>query len=681
MASVRTVMIAATLGLAAQASVQAGAQAGGSAPPQKALARVAPAPAPSPGQNADELVVGPPPAWVVASAPAALREADRGAVEGGVYYALLETQTRLEPDGTHNYRRSAATVTARAGLEATGRFAASYDPTDTELIVHHVRILRDGEPPRDVLDAMTIEAARQETRLAQGIKDGTITLFGEIPGLRVGDTVDIATSLIERTPLWPGHTAGGFYMEWSVPTGLNRFRVLVPEGTRLALSTRGDAPEPVVTTDRGVTAYDWQRVHAAPRQGVSAVPLDVAEFAETTYGTWGDWNAVARWGAALYDRDLTLPDALKARLRASRRETMDARITEAIRIAQDEVRYVSDAVGLGAYTPRTPRVTWANGYGDCKDKAVLLVALLREIGVEAEPALANMQHGHALGGQAATPTAFDHVIVRIRRGRRTVFVDATSTLQGGVFPNLAPPNYGYVLPLTKKGQLEKIAVAQPQDRQLDVVETFDLGGLTGDATLRVTTTRTGGLADAFRMQSDSQSTASISESYLSFYRELYPGIEETAEVVIEDDRDANRTVVTERYRVPAEAMEAMRLEFNIYPSGAMIGLPSRPKADRTLPIALPYPVKARHRVTLLNAGLPFDEEAPIRREVGPLRYAVTTKAAGRDLTVTYEIETRGDRIEPGDLSAYAEAQTLWDRESSTVWTLPRDRKEAMRLAR
>ena len=627
--------------------------------------------------------VAPIPDWVVAQTPVPPRAEDADRIEGGAYYALIDLQRRLDPGGagTHSFRRTAVTVTARAGLEEVGRFVTAFDPTDSTLVVHHIRILREGEPPRDVLPLMTLEAARQEEGLDRGVTDGVLTVFGEVPSLRVGDTLDVATSVLYREPHWPDQIAGRASMQWSVPSGRNHHRVLVPKGRTLTLVPYGDVEAPRRASAGGMTSYTWDAVHAAPRRAVPDVPVDVAVFGSTSYASWSDWTAVARWGQALYDQDLTLPDALATRVGALRKRPKPERITAAIRIVQDEVRYRSDAVGLGAYVPRPPKVTWANGYGDCKDKSLLLVALLRALGVEADAALADTQTGHALRAHAPTPTAFDHVIVRIGGARRPVYVDATWSLQGGTYPAITQPDHGYVLPLTRRGKLTKIALSVPDAPQAVVSETFDFADADG-AGVRMTarTVRTGRLADGFRSTVEASSVAKLSEQYLSFYRQYYPGLTLDAPMTFEDDRAANRSVVTEHYLLPPPATDALRDGFPIVPSGVMVGLPEVLDPERALPLALPYPVRARHEVRFLNQAVPFEAAAPVAQTAGPLSVSVTQEAEGHDMHVAYEVVATDDRITPADLEAYRALYRAWDDEVRTTWTLPRDNFSVLQRA-
>lgn len=47
----------------------------------------------------------------------------------------------------------------------------------------------------------------------------------------------------------------------------------------------------------------------------------------------------------------------------------------------------------GNYVPQMPAFTWEKRYGDCKAKALLLLAMLRALDIEAEPVLASVGAG------------------------------------------------------------------------------------------------------------------------------------------------------------------------------------------------------------------------------------------------------------------------------------------------
>ncbi len=79
---------------------------------------------------------------------------------------------------------------------------------------------------------------------------------------------------------------------------------------------------------------------------------------------------------------------------------------------QTDVRYVAIELGIGGHQPHPAAEVFSHRYGDCKDKATLLSAMLKEIGVESYYVLINTERGSVT---AATPPNldFNHVILAI----------------------------------------------------------------------------------------------------------------------------------------------------------------------------------------------------------------------------------------------------------------------------
>jgi hypothetical protein len=98
---------------------------------------------------------------------------------------------------------------------------------------------------------------------------------------------------------------------------------------------------------------------------------------------------------------------------ASGQRTLAGKIAAVARYVQQRIRYAAVEVGLGGYQPHAAATVLANGYGDCKDKATLLIAMLRTLGVRADYVLLNAERGIVPRGYAS-PKSFDHAIVAIR---------------------------------------------------------------------------------------------------------------------------------------------------------------------------------------------------------------------------------------------------------------------------
>src|SRR4029079_15714886 len=75
--------------------------------------------------------------------------------------------------------------------------------------------------------------------------------------------------------------------------------------------------------------------------------------------------------------------------------------------------YVGLEFGIHGYKPYKVTQVLARRFGDCKDKASLMIALLREVGVPAELVLVRTRRGGHLDPEPASLAIFDHAIVYV----------------------------------------------------------------------------------------------------------------------------------------------------------------------------------------------------------------------------------------------------------------------------
>ena len=60
--------------------------------------------------------------------------------------------------------------------------------------------------------------------------------------------------------------------------------------------------------------------------------------------------------------------------------------------------------------PHSAETTFATGYGDCKDTAVLLMSLLREAGITSHVVLVRTQDMGRIAETVASPYVFNHAV-------------------------------------------------------------------------------------------------------------------------------------------------------------------------------------------------------------------------------------------------------------------------------
>jgi transglutaminase-like putative cysteine protease len=93
--------------------------------------------------------------------------------------------------------------------------------------------------------------------------------------------------------------------------------------------------------------------------------------------------------------------------------TQFAKIQALTAFVQDDIRYVAIELGIGGYQPHAAADVLGHQYGDCKDKATLLGAMLEQIGVKSYAVIINAQRGVVTQTTPATPYQFNHAILAV----------------------------------------------------------------------------------------------------------------------------------------------------------------------------------------------------------------------------------------------------------------------------
>ncbi len=592
------------------------------------------------------------PVWVnelaIPSAPADLLPL----AEDGIFFLLSDYQLSWDGDDDIAYQRTTIQVTDRAGLEEAAAVSFDFDPLFETVTLTRLHVIRGGQIT-DYTTTLAEEVFRRETRLEQGIIDGSLTAFLQVPDLRVGDIVDYA-SVRRSKPLVAGTSyAGQVYMEYFVPVALRQFVLHWPKGMPLHL---GDLPDRVAyaktTSADGGTRHVWRRDNHQPFKMEDDAPRDADPSALIRFSAYADWSPVVAALAPFYSADYPLTPEWAARVDAITKDhaTDDLRAAAALRMVQEELRYVSLSVGAGGIFARLPAEVITSGFGDCKDNALLLRVMLARMGITAHVALTDIDEGYDLVAVRPMLGAFDHAITRVMLGQRSVFVDPTGTHEGGTLVTAAPPDYGWALPLTGPGQtaLEKIMIDPQTQWRVEVDEAFSFG-LPG-VFLDVTTVYSGASANSTRERWATTAQGEISADYLEFYTRRYPGIREVRPASIADDRNQNRLVLTESYFLPAPALfqNDLRENFAFAAEDFASNLPDTLVGTRKMPLFAGAPSAHVHRVTVNNAPIEFTppDAVTIKNDAFDFRFSGRADTNGQ-MELNWEY-TRGAQVIAAD---------------------------------
>lgn len=373
----------------------------------------------------------------------------------------VEIQCRFDKDNSteclSTYRYTILTL---AGRELVSRIDRSYAENDT-LEVERAELIQPGEKP------VPLTEAEIDTRMAPNPDQGFLRQKQTslaFPNLRVGSTIVYA--LRERFAGIPFATQFHYTLDLPpVPVRQDRFRA------------EFSADRPLAWRAQAMGAY---RIEASSdgkklEVGLKTAPYYLAYVNESSQGYLrqsprleiGSSTELQDYlgpFAARYNEILaaTLPDGAARAVSAARGKAPRQAVADLMRYINERYRYLGDwRASERGFIPFSLDEIARRGYGDCKDLSILLTAMLRGAGIQAEPAL-------VARGTVAPETllpgfhAPNHAIVRAEVDGATWWLDPTNPvfLPGFTMPDIQQ-RWAFVMDTQGRLRREDIPLESP----------------------------------------------------------------------------------------------------------------------------------------------------------------------------------------------------------------------------
>lgn len=393
-----------------------------------------------------------------------------------VLYA--EASYRIAADGTLDYRhRVVYRVDSAEGVKGWAEISSNWDPWYEKPAMLHARVLQpDGRFTE--LDQKTITDAPINAEDAETFSSAHVRR-APLPGVTIGAIVEQVIEVQEKTPYFP---AGGAYrasFQYGVPVMDERVVVELPATSAFKDNVVNLPGISVTRTEEGgVRKVVYSAALIQPRFN-SDINLEsnAPEAQMVEFSTGASWAAIASGYAAVSDPQTVVADAvpmLPAGLPVNRMERIQAIVQKLHR----EVRYTGVEFGAARITPMRPSEVMNRHYGDCKDKATLLVAMLRAANVPAHLALLMAGPGMDVNPELPGMNEFNHAIVYVPAGKGAkepaIWIDATAEFFAvGSVPYGDHGRQALIISPETKG-LTMIPVARPEDSVLVETRTFKL---------------------------------------------------------------------------------------------------------------------------------------------------------------------------------------------------------------
>jgi len=318
-----------------------------------------------------------------------------------------------------------------AAVERRRIMSVRYSPEQESLRIVHARLRKpDGRViyAQDLGDQMERES---QTATYYGVSSRELR-FGR---LEKGDVVELEYVL---APTQKENGLGTYFGELvlfsgTVETSLKRYALVTPENaTAFAHAELLSDPKEQIAGGRRIRTWEARGIPALTIEPHGPGATELSPYVHVS--TFGDWQQLGAWYAGLIRPQFQLTPEMQRELQDHLKglRTDQQKIMAIHEWVVRSTHYIAQEFGVYSYKPYPVSQVYARRYGDCKDKASLMVALLQAAGINAEVALVRTR---SLGEVAVAPASmaiFDHAIVYIPAYE--LWLDGTAEYSGRELP-------------------------------------------------------------------------------------------------------------------------------------------------------------------------------------------------------------------------------------------------------
>ncbi len=319
------------------------------------------------------------------------------------------------------------------GAEDNKQFYVRYTPGVEEVEIRQARIFRRGADGQvQILDA----SERDDEDLSEpwyGLYYDNRAEVVRFEGLRAGDVLEVQYLIDDVSA--KNQLADYFgdlqFIAEEVPKKQWDYTLIGPTDRAFYTNTphlprlEQQASEEGGEQVRRFAARDIDKISSEPAQPGYT---EVAPYLHIS--TYASWRDVGAWYWRLVEEQMVPDESIRKAARSVLEPGMsDIEKVRAIHgLVVTGTRYVGLEFGIHGFQPYKVTQVLARKFGDCKDKATLMIALLREAGIDAELVLLRTRRGGRIEPAPASLAVFDHAIAYVPK--LDVYLDGTAEFSG-----------------------------------------------------------------------------------------------------------------------------------------------------------------------------------------------------------------------------------------------------------
>jgi transglutaminase-like putative cysteine protease/tetratricopeptide (TPR) repeat protein len=340
-------------------------------------------------------------------------------------------------------------VLTQRGAEGWADVGYSWEPWHQDRPTLRARVITpDGAI--HTLDPATITDAPAKEDESLIYSDRRV-IRAPLPAVTPGSIIEEEEITKETSSFFGSGTVARFYFGRPVPVAHSRLLLDAPSSLPLRY-TQELLPDmkPQRTEANGRVQILFEASSLDPLENTdSNLPSDVPAYPSVTFSTGNSWKDLAGEYSKIVDDHIASSDikSLVEGLTRDKKTNFD-KAYAILQYVDMNIRYTGVEFGDAAIMPNTPAETMKRKYGDCKDKAVLTVAMLRAAGIPAYVALLSAGQRQDVVPSLPGMGMFDHAIVYVP-GKPDMWIDATD--EYARLGQLPGPDHGRMALIARPG--------------------------------------------------------------------------------------------------------------------------------------------------------------------------------------------------------------------------------------
>ncbi|NNM54466.1 MAG: DUF3857 domain-containing protein [Spirochaetales bacterium] len=425
----------------------------------------------------------------------------------------------FSPDGTET--RQSFWVYRIQSLDAVnswGQIKISWSPWHEERPVIKGRVINPDGNVWPLDPSALVEVQNSANNL---LYSDSKTIQAPYPHVVVGSVIEEEVTTVSHPLLPHAGVADQWQLGSSASILAQDISISVPAQSPFHLKVYGTSAPSIVQQDE--TSRHLWHISQGPIPGslVSEenLPRNAVTYPGLAFSTAPDWGALAseysqQINQKLLDSTVKLPTGI---VTTSLPETA-AHLMQWI---NRKVRYVGLELGENSIVPYLPQTILNRGYGDCKDKAVLLTALLRLAGYPAHVALLWDGSNRDIPKTVPGLDWFDHAIVYVG-GSHPLWLDPTSDFSRGTLLPASDQERWALVAAKETRNLLQTPLSSPLEQENTETRVYDLKD-SGTGNVTETTVYSGGFELYYRQHYALTDPADIKKDLANYADKTYAG--------------------------------------------------------------------------------------------------------------------------------------------------------------